>query len=209
MWNEDNVGQVGFLHSTHQGWPFHTFLQSSWFVIEERTNKERHGLHGLYAHQRTCVFHHPCSLNKYVYLKNLSLNFLENNLVCFIHLFFMPYLWHGSFLVLSSSFMLLVPTNNYELSCKGGSHTSALSWAWGCFRTSRECTNMGTSPYINNSLFISSFLSRFVGKKYFHGNVGTYKIGGDPHNNGLGFYWWRSLKILIEIEKELFTYWNI
>jgi hypothetical protein len=34
-----------------------------------------------------------------------------------------------------------------------------------------------TSPDVNNSLSISSLLSRFVGKKYFHGNVGTYEIG--------------------------------
>jgi hypothetical protein len=46
--------------------------------------------------------------------------------------------------------------------------------------------NMGTSLYINNSLFtyyvifISSLLSHFVEKKYFHGNMGTYKIGGAP-----------------------------
>jgi hypothetical protein len=39
---------------------------------------------------------------------------------------------------------------------------------------------MGTSPYVNNSIFISSLLSHFLEKKYFHGNVGTYKIGGDP-----------------------------
>jgi hypothetical protein len=36
---------------------------------------------------------------------------------------------------------------------------------------------MGTSPYVNNSLSISSLLSRFVGKNYFHGNVRTYEIG--------------------------------
>jgi hypothetical protein len=32
------------------------------------------------------------------------------------------------------------------------------------------------------------------------------KLGEIPLNIGLGFYWWRSLKILIEIERELFTY---
>jgi hypothetical protein len=32
---------------------------------------------------------------------------------------------------------------------------------------------MGTSPYVNNSLFISSLLSHFIEKKYFHGNMGT------------------------------------
>jgi hypothetical protein len=31
-----------------------------------------------------------------------------------------------------------------------------------------------------SSLFISWLLSHFVEKKHFHGNVGTYKIGGDP-----------------------------
>jgi hypothetical protein len=36
------------------------------------------------------------------------------------------------------------------------------------------------SPYINNYLFFSSFLSFFIKKKYFHGNMGTYKIGGIP-----------------------------
>jgi hypothetical protein len=29
-----------------------------------------------------------------------------------------------------------------------------------------------------SSLFISWLLSHFVEKKHFHGNVGTYKIGG-------------------------------
>jgi hypothetical protein len=37
---------------------------------------------------------------------------------------------------------------------------------------------METSPYVNNSLFISLLLSHFVKKKYFHGSMGTYKIGG-------------------------------
>jgi hypothetical protein len=50
------------------------------------------------------------------------------------------------------------------------------------------------SPYINNPLFtyyilfISSLLSHFVEKKYFHGNMGTYKIGGaPPGHKALGF----------------------
>jgi hypothetical protein len=43
---------------------------------------------------------------------------------------------------------------------------------------------VGTSTYINNSLFISSLLSHFVEKKYFHGNMGTYKIGELPRVNG-------------------------
>jgi hypothetical protein len=30
-----------------------------------------------------------------------------------------------------------------------------------------------TSRSLNNSLFISSFLSHFIEKRYFHGNVGT------------------------------------
>jgi hypothetical protein len=52
----------------------------------------------------------------------------------------------------------------------------------------------GTSLYINNSLFtyyvlfISSLLSHFVEKKYFHGNMGTDKIGGaPPAYKALGF----------------------
>jgi hypothetical protein len=39
---------------------------------------------------------------------------------------------------------------------------------------------MGTSPFANNSLLISWLLSRFVEKKYFYGNVGTYEIGDLP-----------------------------
>jgi hypothetical protein len=39
---------------------------------------------------------------------------------------------------------------------------------------------MGTSPFANNSLLISWLLSRFVEKKYFCGNVGTYEIGELP-----------------------------
>jgi hypothetical protein len=58
---------------------------------------------------------------------------------------------------------------------------------------------MGTSPYVNNSPLISLLLSRFAGKKYFHGNMGTYEIGE------LFFCWGRSLKIHIEIKRELFT----
>jgi hypothetical protein len=40
--------------------------------------------------------------------------------------------------------------------------------------------SMGTSPYVNNSLFISSLLSHFIEKKYFHGNMRIYNIGGAP-----------------------------
>jgi hypothetical protein len=50
-------------------------------------------------------------------------------------------------------------------------------------------------------------LSCFLEKKYFLGNVGTYKIGELRQHNSLGFFCWgRSLKIHIEIERELFTY---
>jgi hypothetical protein len=50
-------------------------------------------------------------------------------------------------------------------------------------------------------------LSCFLEKKYFHGNVGTDKIGKLCQHNGLGFFCWgRSLKIDIEVERELFTY---
>jgi hypothetical protein len=34
--------------------------------------------------------------------------------------------------------------------------------------------------YGNNPGTISYVLSCFIEKKYFHGNVGTYKIGGAP-----------------------------
>jgi len=33
----------------------------------------------------------------------------------------------------------------------------------------------GTSHGVDNSLFVSLLISRFVKKKYFYGNVGTYK----------------------------------
>jgi hypothetical protein len=39
---------------------------------------------------------------------------------------------------------------------------------------------MGTSPYVNNSFLISSVLSQFIEKKYFYGNMGTYKFGELP-----------------------------
>jgi hypothetical protein len=55
----------------------------------------------------------------------------------------------------------------------------------------------GTSAYVNNSLKkISLLLSHFVKKKYFHGNVGTDKIGGrSSQHDTLGFSCWeRSLK---------------
>jgi hypothetical protein len=49
-------------------------------------------------------------------------------------------------------------------------------------------------------------LSCFVEKKYFHGNMGTYNIGELLRHNALGFFCWgRSLKIHIEIKRELFT----
>jgi hypothetical protein len=53
--------------------------------------------------------------------------------------------------------------------------------------------------------FDSLLLSHFVEDKYFHGNVGTYKIGEFPQHNTLRFFCWgRSLKIHIEIEREAF-----
>jgi hypothetical protein len=33
---------------------------------------------------------------------------------------------------------------------------------------------------LNNSLFVSSLFSHLVEKKYFHENMGTYKIEGAP-----------------------------
>ncbi len=66
---------------------------------------------------------------------------------------------------------------------------------------------MRTSPYVKGSLLISLLLSQFVEKKYFHGNVGTYKIGEFPQHNTLKVLLlgeMRSLKIHIELEREAF-----
>jgi hypothetical protein len=66
---------------------------------------------------------------------------------------------------------------------------------------------METSPYANNSPFIYSLLSCLVKKKCFHGNVGTYENWG----SSLSITAWgssvggRSLKIHIEIKREVFT----
>ncbi len=60
-----------------------------------------------------------------------------------------------------------------------------------------------------NLLLISLLHSSFIEKKYFHGNMGTYKIGGSsPCITPLGsfFSWGRSLKIQIEIKRELFMW---
>jgi hypothetical protein len=47
---------------------------------------------------------------------------------------------------------------------------------------------MRTSPCVNNSLLITSLLSYFIESKYFHGNMGTYKIGELSWQNALGFF---------------------
>jgi hypothetical protein len=47
-----------------------------------------------------------------------------------------------------------------------------------------ECKSMGTSLYINNSLFISSLLSHFVEKKYISMGMWEHiKLGEIPLNN--------------------------
>jgi hypothetical protein len=38
-------------------------------------------------------------------------------------------------------------------------------------RRSHKYENLSTFPFANNSLLISSLLSCFVEKKYFHGNI--------------------------------------
>jgi hypothetical protein len=74
------------------------------------------------------------------------------------------------------------------------------------FANLRRIMSTGTSPYVNNSLFISSPF-RFIKRKYFHGNMGTYKIGGVPAEYCPRiFCWGRSCKIHIKIKRELFTY---
>jgi hypothetical protein len=52
--------------------------------------------------------------------------------------------------------------------------------AQGCSPTSGEHMSMRTSPYVNNSLFISLLPSHLEEKKYFHRNMGTYKIREAP-----------------------------
>jgi hypothetical protein len=51
--------------------------------------------------------------------------------------------------------------------------------------------------------FLTSF--PFIEKKYFHGNMGTYKIGELPPHNALGFFYWRrrSVKITHRNKREL------
>jgi hypothetical protein len=46
------------------------------------------------------------------------------------------------------------------------------------FRRTHECENLPLHK--KNFLFISSLLSHFIENKYFHRNVGTYKIAGAP-----------------------------
>jgi len=48
------------------------------------------------------------------------------------------------------------------------------------FSNLRRTHKYGNLPFANNSLLISWLLSRFVEKKYFCGNVGTYEIGELP-----------------------------
>jgi hypothetical protein len=65
----------------------------------------------------------------------------------------------------------------------GGTLCKQLSFLFPCFFPILRKRNisMGTwerwrgsgEPYTNNSLFISSLLSNFIKKKYFHGNMGT------------------------------------
>jgi hypothetical protein len=68
-----------------------------------------------------------------------------------------------------------------------------------CCRTLRECTSTLTSPYGNNSLFISShFLKINISMETWE----HIKLGELPKHNALRFFYWgRSLKI----KKELFT----
>jgi hypothetical protein len=60
----------------------------------------------------------------------------------------------------------------------------------------------------NNSPLISLLLSRFVNKIKFPWECGEHiKLGELPRHNTLGFFCWgRSLKIHIEIKRELFPY---
>jgi hypothetical protein len=66
---------------------------------------------------------------------------------------------------------------------------AAFSKAPGCSQTSGECTSTETSPYVNNSLFISLLLSHFAKKKNY---IGTWECGNiknwkrSPRCNALG-----------------------
>jgi hypothetical protein len=64
---------------------------------------------------------------------------------------------------------------------------------------------MGTSPYVNNSVLISLIFSHFIEKKYFYGNMGTYKIGEVPLEYRPKVRG-RSLKLHIEIKSKRVVY---
>jgi len=63
-------------------------------------------------------------------------------------------------------------------------------------------------PFTETTLFfISSLLSCFIETKYFHGNVGTYKIGELTTPPPLRFFGLgRSLEIHLEIKRKLFPW---
>ncbi len=73
------------------------------------------------------------------------------------------------------------------------------------FSNLRGTHKYGTSPSVNNSLFISLLLSNFIKKNK---NPWEHiKLGELPWHNALGFFCWgRSLKIHIEIKSELFMF---
>jgi len=52
---------------------------------------------------------------------------------------------------------------------------AAFSKAPECSQISGECTSTETSPYVNNSLFISLLLSHFAEKIKLHRNMGMWE----------------------------------
>jgi hypothetical protein len=96
-------------------------------------------------------------------------------------------------------------------SCREGSHMSAFSWGRGalkgvrCSQTSGECKSTGTSPCINNYLFISLVFPLSSKRNIYMGTWEYIKFGELPQHNALWYFrWGRSLKIHIEIKRALF-----
>ncbi len=75
-----------------------------------------------------------------------------------------------------------------SISCRGGSHTSVFSWGRGTWGHEpkgvlkpQENTRVQEPPLMETILFLfPPFFLISYKKKYFHGNMGTCKIGGAP-----------------------------
>ncbi len=78
--------------------------------------------------------------------------------------------------------------------------------SWCSWTSGEQRMSTGSSPYVNNSLFISSLLSCLLKKEIFPWECGERtKLGELPRHNALGFICWgRCFKIHTEIKRELF-----